>query len=191
MPARHEKIVPLTILAQQLYAVLVQIEAMPSATPAEQDMQARWENAAITAFNELAGGTHHTRHQDGSVTFRSRSRPRVQHTASQDDTCTCEAFTAKLIPCWHRPALWMLDGTEEEAAAPQFVGDAEAIHCPYCAAPMYPAVTPGGRHVIECSNPRCQKVCDLEAVEHFLGLVPDGEGIALLTLTREREPAHA
>src|SRR5215208_933551 len=98
MPARHEKIVPLTILAQQLHAVLVQIEAMPSATPGEQDMCARWENAAITAFNELAGGTHYTRHDDGSVTFRSRGRPRLEHTASQDDTCSCEAFTEKCIP---------------------------------------------------------------------------------------------
>ena len=198
MPAKHQS-APLTILAQQLHAVALEIERMPESTPAEQDRRARWENAAITAFNELAGGTHYTRHDDGSVTFRSRSRPRLEHTADQNGACSCEAYTEKQIPCWHLPALWMLDGCEEamhvqpcEPAAPFVAADLDApIHCPYCAAPMFPAVTPGGEDVIECSNVRCQKVCYLDALDYFLSRMPDAEGIAVLTLARPKEPAHA
>jgi hypothetical protein len=196
MPAKHQ-IAPLTILAQQLHAVALEIERMPDSTPTEQDRRTRWENAAITAFNELAGGTHYTRHDDGSATFRSRSRPRLEHTANQNGACTCEAFTEKHIPCWHLPALWMLDGCEEalyvqpsEAAAVPATDDAP-IHCPYCAAPMFPAVTPGGEDVIECSNLRCQKVCYLDALDYFLSRMPDAEGLAVLTLARPKEPAHA
>ena len=79
--------------------MFIEIERMPNTTPAEQDRRARWENAAITAFNELAGGTHYTRHDDGSVTFRSRSRPRLEHTASQDGTARVwDALTAEGLP---------------------------------------------------------------------------------------------
>ena len=196
MPAKHQ-IAPLTILAQQLYAVALEIERMPNATPAEQDCRARWEHAAIAAFNELAGGTHYIRHDDDSVTFRSRSRPRLAHTTN-GETCGCEAHAEKHIPCWHLPAKWMLDGAEEamfvrpsKAPPPDQAPGADVIACPYCEAPMYPASTPAGQHVIECSNPRCQKVCDLQAVEHFLSRMPDAEGLAVLTLARPKEPAHA
>ena len=195
MPAKHQ-IASLSILAQQLYAVAMEIERMPNATPADQDLRTRWENAALTALAELAGGTHYIRHDDDTVTFRSRSRPRLTHTTN-GETCSCEAHTEKHIPCWHLPARWMLDGAEEAMCVrpavppPADVGDPDAIHCPYCAAPMYPARTPAGEHVIECSNPRCGKVASLEAIDLFLSRMPEAEGVAIITLARSKEPAHA
>ena len=78
----------------------------------------------------------------------------------------------------------------EAAALPTADLDAP-IHCPFCAAPMFVAISPGGEDVIECSNPRCQKVCNLEALDYFLSRMPDAEGIAVLTLARPKEHARA
>lgn len=166
MPPK-QRIASARILAQQLVNVLSTIER----TEMNDQRRELWNNAAVKAFNQLYEGVRFDRDDSGTFTFPSRTRGGITHHVN--GTCDCEACAEQRAPCWHRPAKAMVLGAERAmfVAAPEPPPAAEeqpAIHCPICAAPMLPALTPGGEESFACVNAKCQKVILAEIIEAFI-----------------------
>jgi hypothetical protein len=165
MPRKH-RIASALMLAHQLVKVLETIEQKDMA----EQRHELWNNAAVKAFNQLYEGIRFDRDDDGTFIFPSRSRSGLAHHVN--GTCDCEAYAdhSPPEPCWHRPAKAMVLGAEQDTFAvpvPPPAPDPKPYHCPHCASPMLPALTPGGQDCIECVNPTCQKTIMAEVVEAF------------------------
>lgn len=164
MPRKH-RIASARMLAHQLVNVLDTIER----TTMTDERRELWNNAAVKAFNQLYEGIRFDREDDGTFIFPSRSRGGLAHHVN--GTCDCEACVEQRAPCWHRPAKAMAIAVEQAtfttAAPPPPAPEPKLYHCPHCASPMLPALTPGGEDCIECANLRCQKVVMADVVEAF------------------------
>jgi hypothetical protein len=163
MPRKHRIASPLMV-AHQLVIVLETIER----TEMSEARRELWNNATVKAFNQLYEGIRVEREDDGTMIFPSRSRGGLSHYVN--GTCSCEAAVEQQAPCWHRPAKAMVLGVEQASfttAAPPPAAPDRVYHCPHCASPMLPTLTPGGEDCIECVNPQCQKTIMAEVVEAF------------------------
>jgi len=168
MTWKPKRIAPPSMIAQQLVAAFSAIE---TSDKLNEEQRERYFNAAVKAFTQLMDGVRFDIQEDGTYKFPSRSRTGLPHYVN--GKCDCESAVDQKKICWHRFAKKLIELTEQadrdaNHTPPLAVEEQPAIHCPICAAPMIPALTPGGEECFECVNPQCRKALLAEVVEAFI-----------------------
>jgi hypothetical protein len=143
------RVAPPAIIAQAGAELLAQIETRAGI---DQDAAA---NAVGKAIEQLIARVFFRR--EGAIFFftsRSRGR-RVEHRTDRD-TCSCEAGQDG-IPCWHRPARYLIIVLKHRQAraaaeAAERAGELPPLpsYCCHCHNRMIAATTPAGEACYEC-----------------------------------------
>jgi len=156
------------MIAQQL---VIAFGAIETSDRLNDEQRERYFNATVKAFTQLMDGVRFNIEEDGTYMFPSRSRTGLAHHVN--GKCDCEAAAEQKKICWHRVARKLIELTEQadrdaNLSPPLAIEEQPAIHCPICAAPMLPSLTPAGEECFECVNAQCRKVLMAEVVEAFI-----------------------
>jgi hypothetical protein len=152
------------------------------------DDRDRWYNAIAKAASQLMDGVRFEQDGDDMI-FPSRSRSGISHRVN--GVCTCEAWTERRQPCWHRAAakiIVMIEDAERRQMAPPPAPLTPAYRCIHCGSPT----EPDDEHFV-CLNRACGRAMSIELFE-LLDAPPTAEqrtGVSREQAMREIDELYA